>query len=188
MPRLNIVAGANGSGKSTLTKGVGSPITIIDPDAIARTLDPDRPEKFAMQAGRIAKYRSQQYIKELQDFTIETTLSGNHYLQLMSSLKQQGWQINLLYIGIDNPETSIRRVAQRVAQGGHNVPISDIRRRYQRSLNNLPKAIAIADTTTIYDNSSLDGYTLIATIVNEVVSIEVDRIPDWFIDIYTALA
>ncbi len=38
-----------------------------------------------------------------------------------------------IYIGIDDVEVNIHRVAQRLAQGGHNVPIEDVRRRYKRS-------------------------------------------------------
>jgi predicted ABC-type ATPase len=96
----------------------------------------------------------------------------------MKSVKQQNWSVNLIYVGIDNPETNISRVSERVKRGGHNVPIEDIRRRYERSLNNLPKAIEIANTVTIYDNSDRQ-YLLVATIECGIVSAHVDRYPSW---------
>ena len=55
---------------------------------------------------------------------------------------------------------SFARVASRAARGGHSVPYEDVIRRFARSLENLPKAIALADKATILDNST-QGYRLI---------------------------
>lgn len=71
---------------------------------------------------------------------------------------------------------------ERVKRGGHNVPIEDIRRRYERSLNNLSKAIELSDTVTVYDNSDRQ-YLLIATIEFGVVSMHVKQYPNWCISI-----
>jgi predicted ABC-type ATPase len=97
----------------------------------------------------------------------------------MKSLKEKEWAVNLIYIGIDNPETNIRRVSGRVQRGGHNVPIDDIRRRYDRSLNNLAKAIDIADLVIIYDNSDRQ-FNLIETIESEVFSKQTEDYPIWY--------
>jgi predicted ABC-type ATPase len=110
---------------------------------------------------------------------VETTLSGRNYLKLMKSLKEIGWTVNLIYIGINNPETNIRRVRERVERGGHTVPMDDIRRRYERSLDNLAKAIAIADSVIIYDNSERQ-FSLIETIDNGVVSLYAKEYPSWY--------
>ncbi len=144
MPELYVIAGANGAGKSTLSQSILTEIPIIDPDAIARKIDPIQPDRVSILAARRAISLTQQYIRESCSFAVETTLAGNNYLKLMKSVKQKSWNINLIYVGIDNPETNIRRVRERVERGGHNVPIKDIRRRYGRSLNNLPKAIELA--------------------------------------------
>lgn len=181
MPEIYVIAGANGSGKSTITKSLVKQIDIpiIDPDAIAREIDPINPAEAAMQAGRIAIDRAQVYINKPISFGVETTLSGRNYLKLMKSLKEASWTVNLIYIGIDNPETNIRRVRERVNRGGHNVPIDDIRRRYDRSLDNLAKAIAIADLVTIYDNSERQ-FSLIETIENGVISTYAKEYPSWY--------
>jgi len=51
-------------------------------------------------------------------------------------------------------ELAIKRVADRVRQGGHSVPEKDIRRRYRRGLENLFGSYAfLAQTCVIYDNS-----------------------------------
>ena len=181
MPELYIIAGANGAGKSTISRSLVQQvdIPIIDPDAIARSLDPIDPLRVAVQAGKAAIDRAHKYIETATSFGVETTLSGRNYLKLMKSLKQKGWSINLIYIGIDNPETNIRRVRERVSRGGHDVPINDIRRRYERSLNNLSIAITLTDSVTIYDNSER-GFSLIATIENGNISTHVAEYPSWY--------
>jgi predicted ABC-type ATPase len=180
MPELYVIAGANGAGKSTISKSLTQQVAIpiIDPDAIARELNPNDPAKVAVQAGRTAIGRAQKYIETSTSFGIETTLSGRNYLKLMKSLKQVGWNVSLIYIGIDNPETSIRRVKERVGRGGHDVPINDIRRRYDRSLNNLPIAIALADSVILYDNST-QCFALIVTIERGTILTYVQESPSW---------
>lgn len=98
---------------------------------------------------------------------------------MMRDAKAAGYETNLIYVGIDNVETNIRRVATRVLAGGHNVPDEDVRRRYERSLNNLPKAIELADNVLIYDNSTSAGYQIILTIVEGEITQRVETLPNW---------
>jgi predicted ABC-type ATPase len=63
MPTLTVVAGANGSGKSTLTKLSANNTPLIDPDAIAREIDPADPSSAAIAAGRQALILAQQYVQ-----------------------------------------------------------------------------------------------------------------------------
>ena len=58
----------------------------------------------------------------------------------MREVKLRGWFVVLIYIGINDPNLNILRVGDRVQLGGHDVPRSDILRRYDRSLANLSKA------------------------------------------------
>jgi len=68
----------------------------------------------------------------------------------------------LVYIGTDNVEINLGRIRDRVLAGGHDVPEADVRRRYERSLANLPIAVKRADHTILFDNSTEEGYRLIA--------------------------
>lgn len=87
--------------------------------------------------------------------------------------------VNLIYIGVADAEISIDRVAQRVALCGHSVPQEDIRRRYARSLANLPVALRQADRTTIFDNSTEAGYQPVLIIENGRVTEQVRELPEW---------
>jgi predicted ABC-type ATPase len=180
MPELYVIAGANGAGKSTISKSLAQQVAIpiVDPDAIAYELAPNNPTKVTLQAGRAAIARTQKYVETSTSFGVETTLAGRNYLKLMKSLKQVGWHVNLVYIGIDNPETNIRRVKERVSRGGHDVPIKDVWRRYDRSLNNLPIAIALADSVILYDNST-QRFSLIVTIEGGNMLTHVKKNPSW---------
>ena len=60
--------------------------------------------------------------------------------------------MRLVYVCLNEPERNIRRVLERVARGGHAVPEDDVRRRYGRSLRNLPAALQIADEATVYSD------------------------------------
>jgi predicted ABC-type ATPase len=180
-PNLIIIAGANGSGKSTLTRGIfqGSNLPIIDPDAIAREINPSSPESVAITAGRQAVNLINNYLNNGQSFIAETTLSGNNYLKIMDKAKKKGFEVSLLYIGVDNVNTNINRVQLRARRGGHDVPVNDVRRRYERSMNNLPKAIKIANDAAIYDNSAQAEPKNILLLENNQIVQSSKDIPQW---------
>ena len=92
---------------------------------------------------------------------METTPSGKNYLEMMLAARVRGFEVVLVYIGTDHVEINLARIANRVLSGGHNVPESDVRRRYLRSLENLPVAVDLADHVLLFDNSTEEGYQLL---------------------------
>lgn len=150
MPTLTMVCGPNGGGKSTLTRilDMQERSIVIDPDRLAleNGLSP-------IEAGKEAARRARECIRNGQSFARESTLSGNFDLQIAKKAKEQGFHLELIYSGLNSPETAIARVKERVANGGHDVPESDIQRRYHRSLKNLPQIIELVDRVMIYDNT-----------------------------------
>lgn len=155
MPVLTIFAGPNGSGKSSVIGRVEflGRSHLLEADAIAGRIHASDPRLAAIAAGREVLCRTQEYIRAGQDFAIETTLSGSWTTSAVKQARDRHFFVRLVYICLDSPEQCIRRVQERVAQGGHNVPNSDVRRRYSRSLSNLKRFINIADETLVYDNS-----------------------------------
>jgi predicted ABC-type ATPase len=152
---LWLVAGPNGAGKSTFAPQLSAAITqIIGPDAIAEHLLPMAPEKAALPAGREAIRHIRESLKEHRSFAIETTLSGRFHFQIARDAKSQGWNVGLTYIVLSTPELAIARVRKRRRKGGHHVPAADVRRRYERSLRNLPYFFSLADAVFVLDNSS----------------------------------
>lgn len=109
---------------------------------------------------------------------VETTLSGQGYLQMMLEAQTRGFEIVLVYIGTEKVEINLGRICDRVAAGGHNVPEADVRRRYLRSFHNLAAAISRADHTILFDNSTEEGYRLVA-ILGAPGNQWFEPIPDW---------
>ncbi|MGC1452901.1 MAG: hypothetical protein WA830_22960 [Candidatus Sulfotelmatobacter sp.] len=92
----------------------------------------------------------------------EKTLAGKNYLRMMLDARRGGFEIVLVYVGTENVEVNLARIRNRVLAGGHDVPSEDVRRRYDRSFANLPIAIKRADHTILFDNSTEEGYRLVA--------------------------
>ena len=136
-----IIAGPNGAGKTTFAleylPKVAECTHFVNADLIAAGLSPLAPERELMAASRIFLNEIKENIKRQENFAFETTLSGRSYLRLINRLQRDGWQVELIYLALPNVGMSKMRVAERVAHGGHNIPLRDIERRFPRSLGNL---------------------------------------------------
>jgi predicted ABC-type ATPase len=165
-PRLTIIAGANGCGKSTFTSRSSfiDKIPLFDPDAISKALQPSIPGASAVAAARQVLTYAAKHIEKNESFAVETTLSGKSYLQMMVDARNRGFEVVLVYIGTENVEINLARIRNRVLAGGHDVPEGDVRRRYKRSFKNLPTAIQRADHAILFDNSTEEGYRLVAVL------------------------
>ena len=118
------------------------------------------------------------YLERGETFSVETTLSGKNYLKMMTNARCRGFEIVLVYIGTDRVEINLARIAKRVLAGGHSVPEEDVRRRYDRSFQNLPLAAACADHVLLFDNSTEQGYQLVG-IISAAVAHWFDLSPFW---------
>lgn len=176
-PEMTMVCGSNGAGKSTLTYRMretnGNKIPFIDPDRIAK-----EGNCSPIAAGRIVGEILKKCLLEKRSFVRESTLSSNFDLALIQKAKDNGYKINLVYVGINNVLNAIDRVSQRYKNGGHFVHEEDIKRRYARSLENLPKAIKQVDYAVILDNSTRE-YKDIATFEKGKLK-SLQFVPTWF--------
>ena len=115
-----------------------------------------------MAAARHVLKSAAEHLSKNESFAVETTMAGKNYLQMMLDARNRGFETALVYIGTENVEINLARIRNRVLAGGHDVPEEDVRRRYLRTLDNLPIAIKRADHSILFDNSTEDGYRLIA--------------------------
>lgn len=151
MPRLLCICGPNGAGKSTLSRALAmrENLLVIDPDRLAAEgLSP-------IAAGKAAARMARMFLQNGISFARESTLTSRFDFRLMAEAKQRGYIVELVYLKLSSPELALERIAARKARGGHDVPREDVVRRFHRSLANLPKALELADSFTVLDNSTI---------------------------------
>ena len=158
MKTLYIISGCNGAGKTTASVTILPEILkckeFVNADEIARGVSPFNPESVAIQAGKLMLQRIEYLIRGNDSFSIETTLSTKTYAALVEKAHQNGFEVQLLYFWLPTPEHAVARVAQRVKEGGHNIPKDVIYRRYYSGIKNLLEIfIPIVDYWVIVDNS-----------------------------------
>lgn len=163
--RVIIIAGPNGAGKTTfarefLPNEAGCPV-FVNADLIAAGLAPFAPESAALQAGRVMLQQLNLHAAARVSFAFETTLSGRGYLRQIEQWQAMGYRVKLLFLQLSSADEAIARVAQRVSQGGHNIPDDVIRRRFAAGRQNFEHLYApLVDSWVLYDNSGTDAVLL----------------------------
>ena len=117
-------------------------------------------------------------LRSAESFAIETTLAGNWTNAAIRAALERSFFTRLFYICLDNPERSIQRVRERVAQGGHDVPDADVRRRYARSLSNARPVLRIVHQALVFDNSGAEPRRVFEMRKGQLLDIA-DEIPPW---------
>ncbi len=166
-PIVYIIAGSNGAGKTTFAMKFLpriAKINFVNADLIAAGLSPLDTDSVAIEAGRIFLGRIHELIHRRIDFAFETTLSGKSYIKLLSKLRSAGYRVNLFFLWLPSIDLALKRVADRVRKGGHNIPAKTISRRFKRGIQNLfSQYCELCDLIVVYDNSTAEP-RLVATI------------------------
>lgn len=186
-PVLIVIAGPNGSGKTTITSKILhhewlENALYINPDIIAQ-------EKFGNWNSHEAVMKSVKYCEQLregcivkkQSLIFETVLSIPQKVDYIKRAKAAGFFVRLFFVSTSSPAINAARIAKRVMEGGHDVPIPKIISRYQRSISNCAAAAHIANRTYIYDNSceNADAKLLFRMVDGNLFKTYVDEIPEW---------
>ena len=155
--KIIIIAGPNGAGKTTFARSFlpeeAQCTRFINADLIAAGLSPFAPEAEALKAGRLMLEEIAGCVRRGESFAFETTLAGFSYLARIRQWRAQGYHVSLFFFCLPDAETAIARVAERVRQGGHDIPAEVIRRRFTAGLRNLENTYKSAvDTWAKYDN------------------------------------
>ena len=156
--RVLIIAGPNGAGKTVfatefLPNEADCP-NFINADLIAAGLSPFRAESTTLLAGKLMLNMMHDYVNRAESFSFETTLSGRAYARMIPCWQRLGYWVKLFFLQLPTPEMAIARVRQRVAEGGHDVPESVIRRRFYAGRRNFESVYrGLVNEWAVYDNS-----------------------------------
>lgn len=179
-PQLIVLAGPNGAGKSTYYEAflAESPLPFLNADLFAEETGVD-----SLEAAKIMDVTRDRMIADGLGFITETVFSDpdGRKLGMLRRAIAAGFDVRLVYIGLESIELSALRIEQRLGQGGHDVPRDRLARRYERSLHNLKEAIRFVPQVVLIDNSSADEpYRPIATLADgEVVGEQPASAPHW---------
>jgi predicted ABC-type ATPase len=185
-PKLIIIAGPNGSGKTTITNQILKHHWIegcqyINPDNIAKDVYGDwNNSDNVLKAAKLATDKRLHCIENNESLIFETVLSSQEKIDFLIKAKQSGYFIRLFFIGTDSPTINASRVAKRVLEEGHDVPIQKIITRYYKSIANCSVVSSIVDRLYIYDNSIDDTKAkLLFRASNGVISKQYLAANDW---------
>ena len=186
-PVLIVIAGPNGSGKTTITSKILrhewlEDALYINPDQVAQDKfgDWNSPEAV-MQAARYCEEQREACLAARRSLVFETVLSSDGKVDFIRRAHEAGYFIRIFFVSTSHPAINASRIAQRVMEGGHDVPITKIISRYQKSILNCKRVAAIADRLYVYDNSVEDteARLLFRMTAGQVFKRYTDDIPLW---------
>ena len=186
-PVLNVIAGPNGSGKTTITTKIlhhqwREDAVYINPDQIAKDKFGDwNSAEAVIQSVKYCEALREECLAERKSLIFETVLSADDKLDYIRRAKDAGFFIRIFFVSTNHPTINAARIAHRVMEGGHDVPISKIISRYFKSILNCRRISRLADRTYIYDNS-VDGQEaqlLFRFVDGKLFKQYVEEIPEW---------
>ena len=186
-PELIIIAGPNGSGKTSITQKFlhhewAEGTTYINPDQIANDLFGDwNNSESVLKAATYCSDLREQCLKEKRSLVFETVFSAQDKIDFVIRAKQAGFFIRIFFVSTSNPTINASRIAKRVMEGGHDVPITKIISRYNKSIQNCKTVASIIDCLYVYDNSidDVDARPLFRLSEGVLAKQYTEDIPDW---------
>lgn len=158
-PKLIVIAGPNGSGKTSITSSILEHewienCTYINPDNIARDEFGDwNSTEAIINAAKLAAERREKCLLSHEGILFETVLSAPDKIDFIKRAKDAGYFIRLFFVGTNHPSINAARIVRRVMEGGHDVPISKIISRFNKSIANCSSIAPLVDRLYVYDNS-----------------------------------
>ena len=190
-PVLIVVAGPNGSGKTSVTGKILNhkwleDAVYINPDIVAQERFGDWNSKEAvMKSVKYCEEWRENCLSERKSLIFETVMSSDDKVDFIERAIQVGYFVRLFFVCTNSPTINASRIANRVMKGGHDVPITKIISRYQKSLSRCRYLATKVQRTYLYDNSieDTDAKLLVRFADGCIVKRYVDQLPEWAMDI-----
>lgn len=157
---IRVLAGINGAGKSSVGGAAleAEGIAYFDPDEATKRILDASPGVSLAQANAAAWNEGVRLLRRAIDdgvhFNFETTLGGTTITRMLEEAARAGLAVRMWYVGLEGVDLHVRRVRERVAKGGHDIPETKIRERYVTSRENLVRLLPSLAELHVYDNSA----------------------------------
>lgn len=186
-PVLIVIAGPNGSGKTSVTSKILhhewlEDSEYINPDNVARDMFGDwNNQESVLKAANYCNEWRKRCLAERKSHIFETVMSAGDKVDYILRAKEAGFFIRLFFVSTESPTINAKRVAQRVLDGGHDVPIPKIISRYDKSIANCKILSAIVDRLYVYDNSieNAEARLLFRLSDGELAKRYIEELPNW---------
>ena len=161
-PVLIVIAGPNGSGKTSVTSKILhhewlEDSEYINPDNVARDVFGDWNDREAvLKAANYCNDWREKCLAERKSHIFETGMSATDKVDYILRAKEAGFFVRLFFVSTESPTINAKRFANRVLNGGHDVPIPKIISRYDKSIANCIALAPYVDRLYVYDNSIED--------------------------------
>jgi len=137
-------------------------------------------KKESYTAALIADFLRYSMVEQQVSFSFETVMSHPGKVEFLNYAAQKGYTTYLYYIATESPDININRVENRVAKGGHDVPVQKIKARYNRSLDLLLDALKASDRAYLMDNSKKSNFVILEKKYNGMGYPQTKKMPRWF--------
>ncbi len=187
MALLHLIAGPNGAGKSTLYHYLIAPryptLEFVNADEHERQAlqHMANPVQRSLAARNWADARRTALLTEGVSFVSETVFSHPSKIALIQQAQASGFRVMLYVLCLDEPRLLLKRVRQRVKEGGHAVPSNKVLERYPRTIANLAQAVRLADMSLLFDaqDTQMGGPRLLAICSKENTELHASTMPRW---------
>ncbi|MBJ2187112.1 MAG: zeta toxin family protein [Muribaculaceae bacterium] len=190
-PVLIVIAGPNGSGKTSVTSKILhhkwlEDSEYINPDNVARDIFGNWNDRDSiLKAANYCNEWREKCLVEKKSHIFETVMSAADKVDYILRAKNAGFFVRLFFVSTESPTINAKRVAKRVIDGGHDVPIPKIISRYDKSIGNCVALAPYVDRLYVYDNSIEDADARLLFRLSDGILVKryIDNIPDWAVGI-----
>jgi predicted ABC-type ATPase len=192
-PKLFILTGSNGAGKSTHKQSLLPPefynLEIFDGDIFftQKSVEFYHINKSSKESRKLAEEALEQEFLNLvansitnkTHFGYEGHFTGPGAWRTPERFKAAGFEIHMIFCGLDWLDTSIQRVEMRVKKGGFHVTPLAVENNYYGNMEMLDKNFQMFDSVEIIDTS--DTIIPVGKLENGIAvsALPADQIPEW---------
>ena len=152
---LLVIVGANGAGKTTWSRAHKAwlPRPFYNVDVIAEGLGDADDEQIQREARALVDVRIETHLRAGDAFGFESTYSGRSRPEIVRRAKSNGYTTRAVFMGATTHRLNAARVRRRAREGGHDVPVSEIVRRWTAAWQHLLDTWDVIDAIEIVDSS-----------------------------------
>lgn len=128
----------------------------------------------------VADFFKDQYLKRHLSFSFETVFSHPAKIDILKKAQAEGFRTYMYFVATENPSVNVKRIQQRVKDGGHNVPEDKTIARYYRCLEQIRYALPYLNRAYFFDNSTEQPIFFAEYESGKGFQLHSKLVPEWF--------